>query len=66
MTIRRTDPRYKALKRPCATCEKYFRPSGNFTRNCEKCLKDKRNKVREGIRERYLKRKQKENVPKNN
>jgi len=57
MTIRKTDPRYKALKRPCKGCGKYFRPSGDFTRFCDKCLKEKRKKVRKGIKERYLKRK---------
>jgi len=64
MTIRRTDPRYKALKRPCATCEKYFRPSGVCTKHCNKCLKKKRVKIRKDIRERFLKRKQNEKIQK--
>jgi len=62
MTLRKTDPRYKPLRRPCATCEKYFRPSGDFTKHCDKCLKDKRKKIRKDIRERFLKRKQDEQI----
>lgn len=53
MVIRKTDPRYKRLRRPCATCENYFCPSGSYTKHCDKCLEEKRIKITIDIAKRY-------------
>jgi len=32
----------KLFKRPCKDCEELFRPTGKYTKFCDKCLKKKR------------------------